>query len=75
MTYHGNWPFSITTPGESGRGKSWIEEDMLCDQWQYIFQGLRYCMAVYLNPEGRPKEKNQYLFVTDFGVFPWSPEY
>jgi hypothetical protein len=30
-------------------------------------------MAVYRNPEGTPEMKNQYLFVTDFGIFPWSP--
>jgi TolB-like protein/predicted Zn-dependent protease len=73
MTYQGNWPFSMMTPGESGSGKSWIEGDLLCDQWEYIFQGIKYCMTVYENPEGTSKEKNQYLFVTDFGIFPWSP--
>jgi tetratricopeptide (TPR) repeat protein len=75
ITYHGNWPYSITTPGESGSGVSWIEGDMLCDQWQYIFQGLKYCMTVYRNPEGTTELKNQFLFVTDFGIFPWSPVY
>jgi len=30
-------------------------------------------MAVYRNSEGTPEMKNQYLFVTDFGIFPWSP--
>jgi TolB-like protein len=73
MTYQGNWPFSIMTPGESGSGNSWIEGDLLCDQWEYIFQGIKYCMTVYGNPEGTSEDKNQYLFVTDFGIFPWSP--
>ena len=73
MTFQGNWPFGIETPGESGSGHSWIEGDLICDQWEYIFQGIKYCMAVYGNLEGTFEEKNQYFFVTDFGIFPWSP--
>ena len=73
ITYQGDWPFSILETGVSAGGKSWIEGDMLCDQWKYIFRGLKYHMAVYRNPEGTPEMKNQYLFVTDFGIFPWSP--
>jgi len=73
ITHQGNWPFSILEAGASASGKSWIEGDMLCDQWKYIFRGLKYHMAVYRNPEGTPEMKNQYLFVTDFGIFPWSP--
>jgi len=73
ITYQGDWPFSIEGAGSSASGKSWIEGDMLCDQWKYIFRGLKYHMAVYRNPEGTPEMKNQYLFVTDFGIFPWSP--
>jgi adenylate cyclase len=72
MTYQGNLPFSIYSPGESGSGNSWIEEDLLCDQWEYIFQGVKYCMTVYHNPDGTPEMKNEYFFVTDFGIFPWS---
>ncbi|NIS70195.1 MAG: hypothetical protein GTO12_15015 [Proteobacteria bacterium] len=71
--YLETWPFSSMPPGKSASGKSWIEGDMLCDQWKYIFRGLKYHMAVYRNPEGTPEMKNQYLFVTDFGIFPWSP--
>jgi adenylate cyclase len=73
ITYQGSWPFSAMEAGASASGKSWIEGDMLCDQWKYIFRGLKYHMAVYRNPEGTPEMKNQYLFVTDFGIFPWSP--
>jgi len=73
ITYQGNWPFSVMTPGESGSGRSWIEGDMLYDQWENIFRGLKYPMAVYHNPDGTPETKSEYFFVTDFGIFPWSP--
>jgi TolB-like protein/class 3 adenylate cyclase/Flp pilus assembly protein TadD len=73
ISYRGNWPFTIMTPGESGSGTSWIEGDMLYDQWENIFRGLKYHMAVYRNLDGTPEMKNEYFFVTDFGIFPWSP--
>jgi TolB-like protein len=73
ISYQGNWPFTVMTPGESGSGTSWIEGDMLYDQWENIFRGLKYHMAVYRNLDGTPEMKNQYFFVTDFGIFPWSP--
>jgi len=73
ISYQGNWPFSIITPGEGGKGTSWIEGDILYDQWKNIFRGLKYHMAVYHNPDGTPEMKNEYFFVTDFGIFSWSP--
>jgi TolB-like protein/class 3 adenylate cyclase/Flp pilus assembly protein TadD len=73
ISYQGNWPFTIMPPGESGSGKTWIEGDMLYDQWEHIFRGLKYSMDVYRNPDGESEAKNKYFFVTDFGIFPWSP--
>jgi hypothetical protein len=73
ISYQGSWPFSVLNPGGSGSGRSWIEGDMLYDQWNNIFRGLKYHMAVYHNPDGTPEMKNEYFFVTDFGIFPWSP--
>jgi len=72
MNYQGKWPFSPLTPGENGSGKSWIEGDMLYDQWENNFRGLKYQMDVYRNPDGTREMKNEYFFVTDFGIFPWS---
>jgi hypothetical protein len=74
ITHQGNWPFSIMEAGKSASGKSWIEGDMLCEQF-YLPSGIASIthMAVYRNPEGTPEMKNQYFFVTDFGIFPWSP--
>ena len=73
ISYQGSWPFSVLNPGGSGSGRSWIEGDMLYDQWNNIFRGLKYHMAVYHNPEGTREMKNEYFFVTDFGIFPSSP--
>ena len=73
ISYQGSWPFSVMKPGGSGSGRSWIEGDMLFDQWENIFRGLKYHIAVYRNPDGTHEMKNEYFFVTDFGIFPWSP--
>jgi tetratricopeptide (TPR) repeat protein len=73
ISYQGKWPFSIFTAGESESGKSWIEGNMLYEQRENIFRGLKYHMDIYRNPEGTPEMKNEYFFVTDFGIFPFSP--
>jgi adenylate cyclase len=57
----------------SDAGKSWIEEDMLCDQWNNLYEGLKDRWVVYRNPEGTPKSHDEYLGVPGYGIFPFSP--
>ncbi|NIS61090.1 MAG: tetratricopeptide repeat protein [Proteobacteria bacterium] len=57
----------------SDSGRSWIEGDMLCDQWQKHFGGLKYCSRVFRNPEGTRQEENEYLLIRDFGIARFSP--
>jgi TolB-like protein/class 3 adenylate cyclase/Flp pilus assembly protein TadD len=54
-------------------GRSWIEDGMLCNQWEIHFTGLKYCMSIFRNPEGTPEMKNEYIGVSDFGFHPFSP--
>jgi hypothetical protein len=58
-------------------GKSWIEDDMLCDQWQKRLQGQKICSPVFQNPEGKPERFDEYLSTPglgiSFGIIPWSP--
>ncbi|MEE9611207.1 MAG: CDC27 family protein [Desulfatiglandales bacterium] len=49
-------------------GKSWIEGDTLCDQWQIHFIGQSYCMAVFRNPDGAHEMMNEYLAISDFEI-------
>jgi tetratricopeptide (TPR) repeat protein len=53
-------------------GTSWIENDMLCNQWQIHMFGLKHCMTVFRNPEGTPEMKNEYFAISDFGFHPFS---
>ena len=55
------------------KGRSWIEDDMLCDQWQIRVNGLKHCMSIFRNPEGTPEKKNEYIAVSDFDFMLFSP--
>ena len=58
-----------------GSGKSWVEGDALCNQWDKAIGGLTYCMDVFRNPQGTPEEKNEYVILTDYGIFGCSIEH
>ena len=53
-------------------GKSWIEENMLCDQWDNLYEGLKDCWVVYRNPEGTPENNDEYLGAPGYGIYPFS---
>ncbi len=61
--------------GNTDKGKSWVEGDLLCDQWQKRYEGYKNCYPVFRNPEGSNSYefRNEYLSVTDFGIIPWAP--
>jgi len=58
---------------KSDTGKSWIEEDMICDQWDNLYENLRDCWVVYRNPDGSPKNNDEYLGAPGYGIYPFSP--
>ncbi len=57
----------------SDSGKSWIEDDMLCDQWDNLFDGLKDCWPIYRNPEGTYENNDEYLGTLSYGIYPFSP--
>lgn len=64
---------SIIRIGEkSDTGKSWIEENMICDQWDNFFEGLKDCWTIYHNPDGKISNNNEFLGVPDYGIYPFS---
>jgi hypothetical protein len=67
------WTVPVNSLDYGDSGKSWIEDDMLCDQWNIHFSGTKYCMSVFRNPEENFEKKNKYIAVSDtdfikFGV-------
>jgi tetratricopeptide (TPR) repeat protein len=57
---------------QSDTGRSWIENDMLCDQWGSFHESLEDCWVVYRNPEGTPERNDEYLGAPGYGIYPFS---
>ena len=57
---------------KSDTGKSRIEEDMLCDQWDNLYESLKDCWVIYRNPEGTPEKNDEYLGAPGYGIYPFS---
>jgi Flp pilus assembly protein TadD len=59
----------------SDNGKSWVEGDLICRQFQKRYWGLEYCGIVYRNPGGTYEGKDEYFsYWDDMGVVPFSVE-
>jgi tetratricopeptide (TPR) repeat protein len=56
----------------SDTGKSWVEGDRFCNQWANLYGGLEDCFPVYVNPEGMPEKKDEYVGVSIYGFVPFS---
>jgi len=69
---------NLESPNPSGgfplKGKSWIEADAICDQYDLLFDGIKYCADIYRISESDEDADNEYLFLADFNLFPVSIE-
>ena len=63
---------TIRDGDDSDTGKSWIKEDMLCDQWDNFYEGLKDCWVVYQNPEGTRENYDEYLGAPGYGIYPFA---
>jgi adenylate cyclase len=66
----------ISAPAVAGpnsdRGKSRIEGDMICHQFEKSYWGLEFCGTVFKNPRGTNESKDEYFFCNDIGFTPFS---
>jgi hypothetical protein len=53
-------------------GKSWVEQDMLCDRWENLYESLDDCWVVYRNPAGTLENSDEYLGAPGYGIYPFS---
>ena len=83
LWYGRNWSIKRTMDGRADfildskviySGRSWIEGDMLCNKWEKRFEGLKYYLSVFRNPEGTRQEKNEYITITDWHIQGFSIE-
>jgi tetratricopeptide (TPR) repeat protein len=68
-----NGEFTWRGANSSDSGKSRIEGDMFCTQYQKNWWGLENCSTVFKNPSGRPETKDEYFFASDIGFRAFSP--
>ena len=69
VTYDGP---SIAGGPSSDIGKSRIDSDMICWQYQKRFWGVEYCGTVFRYPGGSYEGKDEYFSCTDFGFSTFS---
>jgi TolB-like protein/class 3 adenylate cyclase/Flp pilus assembly protein TadD len=70
-----NGELTLRVPGariSSDTGKTRIDGNMECVQFQKIYWGLEYCMTNFRNPRGTYEGKDEYFSCNDFGFIPWS---
>jgi adenylate cyclase len=65
IDYKKNGDFIWRGIKSSDIGKSGIEGDMICNQYQERWWGLEHCGTVFRNPSGTPERKNEYFFIGD----------
>ena len=53
-------------------GRSWVENNMLCNQWKERYGGTKDCMPIFKNPEPRPGKKEEYFSIPVYGIYPFS---
>jgi TolB-like protein len=58
--------------GGTDKGKSWIKDNEICDQYEFRYSAIKYCGDIYRNKKGDEKTISEYLFVTDFGIIPFT---
>ena len=57
----------------SDSGRSWLEGDILWDQWHLFMEGVKSSGHVFRNPDGTLEKKDEYLAINDFGPVSFSP--
>lgn len=58
--------------GGTDKGKSWIEDNEICNQYEFRYGAIKYCGDIYRNKSGDETTMSEYLFVADFGIQPFS---
>ena len=57
---------------EADSGFTRVKGDRLCEKWEKINERYETCFPVFRYPRGTPGGHDDYLFVTDTGIYPWS---
>ena len=64
--------FEFTYFKRTNKGKSWVDGNTLCYQYESLYDGIKYCAEIYKNPEGKKNELSEYFSLTDFWLYTFS---
>jgi adenylate cyclase len=64
---NGEFIYNGPAPMSSDIGKTRIEGNTMCMQFQKSFGGIELCMTVFRNPRGTYEAKDEYFMYTDIG--------
>jgi len=78
--FDAEWSVSTNEDGDSVynrffsiyEGKSWIEGDTVCSQYELLYDGLKHCSEVYKIPEGDNLTYSEYFLLNDFYLYSFS---
>ena len=63
---------TYTAPWVSDTGKSWIEGDSVFTQFETALEGRKFDFEVYRNPGGAPESLDEYCYISDSALLPFS---
>jgi len=69
---NGEFTFRGSGATSSDMGKSRIEGDMLCSQYQKRFGGVEFCGTMFRYPAGTSDGRDEYFLCSDFGFSTFS---
>ena len=52
--------------------EQYSQGDLLCEKWERMNEGYEACFPVFRYPKGTPQRRDEYLFMTDTGIYTWS---
>ena len=54
--------------GISDKGKSFVENDQMCFEFEKLYEGIKSCSDYYNNPEGTHNNKSQFIGLNDIMI-------
>lgn len=68
----GDLEYEFPVGSTAHKGKTWIEGDSVCNQYEDLYDGLKHCSDIYSNPKGDDILLSEYLDSAGYWIFPFS---
>ncbi len=72
ISLNGQGECEYTIYGKKHKGKYWADGDNLCYKFETLYQGMPYCGEIFKNPKNNGNSSDEYAYLTEFMLFPFS---